>query len=258
MREKKMVRAYLDGRRQIRKDESVALDRMINIFVNGDYLITLVATPEDKGELAVGHLLGQGIIEELGDVEEIEIEKNDIRVNVRGNVQFDSPKSLKTVPTACGISGDIQKLLKKGHVPELKSDGKFKSTVISKAVRSLHAQSEIYRETGGVHAAAIFSEEGEQIFLMEDVGRHNAVDKAIGRGLLEGIDFGGCFLASSGRLSGDMVLKCAMAGIPLVASKSAPLMSGIAAAKMCRMSLIGFVRGNRLNIYTRPERVEIK
>jgi FdhD protein len=93
---------------------------------------------------------------------------------------------------------------------------------------------------------------------MEDVGRHNAVDKVIGKGLLAGVSFARSFLISTGRLSADIVVKCAMAGIPLVASKAAPLESGIVAAEMSGLTLVGFARGSRLNVYTCPERVEFR
>jgi len=93
-------------------------------------------------------------------------------------------------------------------------------------------------------------------FCMEDVGRHNAVDKVIGRGLIEGENFTRSFMISTGRLSADMVIKCARAGIPLVASKAAPLESGVLAAEMNGLTLVGFVRGYRLHVYTRPRRVK--
>lgn len=95
-----------------------------------------------------------------------------------------------------------------------------------RSVIKLQLRAEVFRRTGGTHAAALFTSDGELQALMEDVGRHNAVDKAIGAGVLRGLDFGRCFLFSTGRLSADMVIKCARAGIPLVASKSAPFSRG--------------------------------
>jgi len=90
----------------------------------------------------------------------------------------------------------------------------------------------------------------------EDVGRHNAVDKAIGIGALNETDFGECFLALSGRLTGDMALKAARVGLPIVASLAAAIDSGIAVAKDAGLTLIGFVRGKRMNIYNFPERID--
>jgi formate dehydrogenase accessory protein FdhD len=92
---------------------------------------------------------------------------------------------------------------------------------------------------------------------MEDVGRHNAVDKVIGKGMMGGFDFTKGFLVATGRLSSDIVIKCARVGIPLVASKAASLESGISAADMTGLTIIGFLRGSRLNVYTGPQRVKM-
>jgi formate dehydrogenase accessory protein FdhD len=115
-----------------------------------------------------------------------------------------------------------------------------------------------YRQTGGVHVASLNrTEDGGLMVLAEDVGRHNAVDKVIGAGVLGGVDFGGCFLVLSGRLSGDVVLKCARVGLPLVASRAAALSSGVEIAEHCGVSLVGFVRGDKMNVYACAERVRL-
>jgi formate dehydrogenase accessory protein FdhD len=106
-----------------------------------------------------------------------------------------------------------------------------------------------------VHAAAIYKADGSLVALAEDVGRHNAVDKVIGIAALNQTDFSECFLASSGRLSGDIVFKAAKVGLPIVASLAAALDSGIAMAEAAHLTLAGFVRGKRMNIYTFEERI---
>jgi FdhD protein len=105
--------------------------------------------------------------------------------------------------------------------------------------------------------AAIYRGEGSLVALAEDVGRHNAVDKVIGMAALNRIDFGDCFLALSGRISGDVAFKAAKVGLPIVASLSAALSSGITTAEASKLTLAGFVRGKRMNIYTVPERIII-
>jgi FdhD protein len=106
-----------------------------------------------------------------------------------------------------------------------------------------------------VHAAAIYRTDGSMVALAEDVGRHNAVDKAIGVAALKQTDFSECFLTSTGRLSGDIVFKASKVGLPIVASLGAALDSGVAMAEAANLTLAGFVRGKRLNIYTFPERI---
>ncbi|MGQ9625230.1 MAG: formate dehydrogenase accessory sulfurtransferase FdhD, partial [Candidatus Bathycorpusculaceae bacterium] len=112
-----------------------------------------------------------------------------------------------------------------------------------------------FRKTGGVHAASIYQDNGKLLAFAEDVGRHNAVDKAIGKCALNKIAFSQCFLALSGRLTGDIVLKATNVDIPVVASIAAALDSGIEIARKANLTLIGFVRGKRMNIYNAPDRI---
>jgi formate dehydrogenase accessory protein FdhD len=133
---------------------------------------------------------------------------------------------------------------------------KVKVEVILNSVHSLNSIAETFRKTGGVHAAAIFNDHGNLLAFAEDVGRHNAVDKVIGIAALNKTDFDECFLALSGRLTGDIVLKAARVGIPIIASLAAAIDSGIALAEDADLTLIGFVRGKRMNIYNFPERID--
>ena len=113
----------------------------------------------------------------------------------------------------------------------------------------------VFKRTGATHCAILFSKDGESLVSAEDLGRHNAVDKVIGGGLMKKVDFGETWLAVSGRLPSDMVLKPAMVGIPLVASVSAPTLGGVKAGEKAGITVIGFTRGGRLNCYSHPERV---
>ena len=128
-----------------------------------------------------------------------------------------------------------------------------KAQVIFDSVNQLNFKAEGFRQTGGLHVAAIYKGDGTLVSLAEDVGRHNAVDKVIGMAALSKVDFSECFVALSGRISGDVAFKAAKVGLPIVASLSAALSSGIATAQESNVTLAGFVRGKRLNIYTSPE-----
>lgn len=251
---RKILKMYVGGQKTEQED-LVAVDRAINIFINGNYFITLVASPKNIRELAIGHLLGQGIIHTLRDVERVSIEGRDVNVRTKTKIQLETPK-LRLIPTACGASEEIFKLLGTTDMPKLKSTARFKAKVISNALKSLRSTSKVFGKTGGTHAAALFTQDGKLRFCIEDVGRHNAVDKIIGKGLMEGANFTRSFMVSTGRLSADMVIKCVRVGIPLVVSKAAPLESGILAAEVSGLTLVGFARGPRLNVYTRPERIE--
>lgn len=253
---RKILRIHIMKGERIEKEDLIAADRLVNIFINGKHFVTLMASPKNIRELAIGHLLGQGIINRLGDIERVRVRGENVDVGTKTKIRVEVPKFLKVVPSACGVSDDVLKLLGKLDIPKLKSKMRFKARTISDAFRLLHSVSRIFKKTGGTHAAALFARGGKLRFCMEDVGRHNAVDKVIGRGLLDGVDFTKSFMVSTGRLSADIVIKCARAGIPLAASKAAPLQSGIAAAELSGLTLVGFVRGGKLNVYTRPMRVE--
>jgi formate dehydrogenase accessory protein FdhD len=156
--------------------------------------------------------------------------------------------------SACGSQPSYQFL---GRLPKVESSLTIDAKVILRCVNRLNSEAKIFRKTGGVHVAAICSQRGELVTLAEDIGRHNAVDKAIGLGALKKVDFNLCFLALSGRLTGDIVLKAARAGLPIVASLAAAIDSGIAVARSTNLTLIGFIRGNRMNVYNLPDRISI-
>lgn len=257
IKRRKITRVNLEGRTKDRREDLVAIDKPISLFVNGEHFVTLLASPKNIRELAVGHLLGEGVIRSLRDIERLSLRGLKVDIRIKPEIQLGAIKSLRVIPTACGASEKALEFLGNSGTAKPKLSTKFKARNISNAFRSLYLTSKVFRRTGGTHAAALFTPEGELRFCMEDVGRHNAVDKVVGRGLLEGVNFSRSFLVSTGRLSADLVLKCARAGIPLVASKAAPLESGVLAAKQTGLTLVGFVRGARLNVYTHTERVEV-
>ena len=121
-------------------------------------------------------------------------------------------------------------------------------------VHHLNTHSEWYEKTGCVHQVTLFNI-NETVIIKEDIGRHNAVDKVIGAALQCGVKFGETIICSSGRLSSDMILKAASAGIPVVVSRTAPTSLAIDIAEEMGITLIGFARGKRMNIYTHPKRI---
>ena len=136
-----------------------------------------------------------------------------------------------------------------------KSNIRVKASMILSAIKKMQTSTPLYRETGGCHGAAIFDINGKLLSVKEDIGRHNAIDKVIGEILLKELNFDNVFLTSTGRLTGDSVLKALRARIPIVASFSAAIESGIRLAFVYGITLIGFARGARMNIYTHPQRI---
>ncbi|MBY8986636.1 MAG: formate dehydrogenase accessory sulfurtransferase FdhD, partial [Candidatus Lokiarchaeota archaeon] len=168
------------------------------------------------------------------------------------------------VDTTCGIPSPWRKLIEKSldnanktEILKTKDSIRINSKIIFSAIKKMQISTPIYRETGGCHGAAIFDFDGNLLSVKEDVGRHNAIDKAIGELLLKKHSFENVFLTSTGRLTADSVLKAVRAKIPIVASFSAAVESGIRLAFAYGITLIGFARGSRMNIYTHPERVNV-
>jgi len=138
---------------------------------------------------------------------------------------------------------------------KVESDLKVSKEEILNASKLLRESSKIWSETGGTHIAALINK--DNIITIEDVSRHVAIDKVIGAGAIEKYDFSNSYIFCSGRMPGDMIIKVARVGIPILASKSAPTSSGYMVGEEANVTIIGFVRGGRFNIYTHPERILI-
>ncbi len=240
-------------------DDVVASDKAICVFINDEYYRTLIATPTMVEELVIGHLLGEGIAKSIDEVEKIKAEPLRVSVELQGVTDLDlvNRSKIDLITTACGsitthLTGDQLNL------PKIVSEIKVEAEKIWGMIRELNQRSRVYQETGGTHSALICGTDSGIVSFAEDVGRHNAVDKAIGACALARADFSECVLVSSGRQSSEMVLKAARSGIPVIASVAAPLESGITLSKAAGITLICFVRGRRMNIYSHPRRVSLK
>lgn len=244
----------------------IAEERPLHIFLNRIHYATILCCPTSLKDLTVGHLLSEGVLRSLAEIREISLEKRGkCQVELKSGV--DLQKRIKSsqsfgrlIPTTCGSSDywPLAKLIDRIGLPKLQLHFKVEARVLSESTKRLNTVAEVFRRTGGVHVAALCTANGSLITYAEDVGRHNAVDKVIGFNALQKGDFSECFLASSGRLSGDVVLKAARMRIPVVSSLAAAIDSGVEVARQAGVTLVGFVRGQRMNIYTFPERIIVE
>jgi len=239
--------------------DSVAEEKPLHLFVNTTYWATILCSPSNLKEMAVGHLLSEGILKSTAEIEEVNLKETvgACLVKLKSEINVDERLSLsrlhqRIVTSACGEQSIYQYQRKPAKIT---SNLKVKAEVVFNSVKQLNFKAKVFRQTGGVHAAAIYKAGGSLVALAEDVGRHNAVDKVIGMAALKQTSFGKCFLTSTGRLSGDVVFKASKVGLPIVASLSAALDSGVAMAKAANLTLAGFVRGKRMNIYNAPKRI---
>ena len=252
----RLHRVDLKERSKREIDDVVASDEAVCVFINDEFYRTMIATPGMTRELVLGHLFTEGVIGSMDDVAELEVLLLKVHVELRGEVDFERLNMSKVdlITTACG---SLSTPVNPGQLESLgvSSEVKVEAEVIWRMVRELNLRGEKYKETGGTHSAMLCKVDGEVVAFAEDVGRHNAVDKVIGAALLEGVDFEECALVSSGRQSSEMVLKAARSGVPVVASVAAPLSSGIQVARVTGITLVCFVRGRRMNVYSHNERV---
>jgi FdhD protein len=237
----------------------IAEEKPFYLFVNTTYWATILCTPSNLKELAIGHLLSEGVVKSIDEIEEVTLKENEGTctvklkqgINVEDRVRL-SRLHQRVITSACGSGSPHQYT---GKTPRVESALTVKAQVIFDSVNQLNFKAEVFRQTGGVHVAAIYRADGSMVALAEDVGRHNAVDKVIGMAALNKVNLNECFLALSGRMSGDVAFKAAKVGLPIIASIAAALSSGVALAEEANLTLVGFVRGKRMNIYTASERI---
>jgi FdhD protein len=261
----KVLRIDISAHTLERRMDHVAEEKPMHLLINKRHYVTIICSPTLVKELAVGYLLSEGVsrsVDEIGEIRLLGGGKCHVQlkrgVDVEKRIMVSQPFT-RLVLSACGSPDywPLSKLMDRLNLRKLSFDFKVKAETVSEAVRRLNTLAETFRRTGGVHVAALYSAEGELLTFAEDVGRHNAVDKVIGVCALRRGDFSRCFLASSGRLTGDIVLKAARMRVPVVASLAAAVDSGVEVAKRTGLTLIGFVRGQRMNVFTFPERIII-
>jgi len=265
MREVEITRVNVAEGKCEKSVDVVAEEVPLHVFLNQTRVVSILCSPDKLKELAVGHLFSEGFLKGLGEVREVRLEDDGrCYVLLKGGVDVEGRLELaesfgRLIVSGCGSVDlwPLSKLLDRIKGLRVKSNAVVKASVIVECVRRLNSLADEYRRTGGVHVASLNRLDGGLVAFAEDVGRHNAVDKVIGAGVLAGVGFGECFLTLSGRLSGDVVLKCARAGIPVVASRAAALSSGVEVAGRCGVGLVGFVRAGKMNVYACAERVKL-
>lgn len=240
------------------EEEWVAVEINLKINIDGKELIRFASSPVDCDDLAIGFLFTEGIISSIDEIDHIIKNENDYRINIilsekNKNVVKDWTDS-KTMSSGCGqgVISNLDRRRKNLKPVEFKVNTNVKT--LTGLFKHLVNNSEWYDRTGCIHSVSLFSNDGN-VIIREDIGRHNAVDKVIGCALQCKFDLNNTILYSSGRISSDMMLKAARAQLPVVVSKTAPTSLAIDIAEESGITLIGFARGRRLNIYTHPERI---
>lgn len=250
-----------------RKDDYLAAEEPLEIRIGADPLSVTMRTPGHDRELAAGFLFTEGLIQNRDQIVRLETAQPQDGTN-RGNVieaeltpdaapDFAKMKRHFFAASSCGICG-------KASIDSIRSrllaapnpDFRFDAEILVRLPDALRDSQDVFQRTGGLHAAALFDPTGKLLVLREDIGRHNAVDKVIGSALLEGrVLLSDSLLLVSGRGGFEIVQKAIVAGIPAVASVSAPSSLAVRLARELHQTLIGFLRGRRFVIYAGEERM---
>lgn len=231
-------------------EDRVVKDILFKIFVNNALLIQLIVYDQYLKELAIGHLFTCNIIGSIDEINEIRIDEKSAVIEIENDLNMDLVHAQKNmVVEKASTGGDIPFLKANDGVPVVEPE------TICSLMDELNQRGEIFASTGGTHSALIYNESMGVVFA-EDVGRFNTVDKVVGLSHVRGFDLGNSIIVTSGRLAGKMVLKAALAGLPVMCSVSAPMRTGVRIAEASGMTLIGFARDQRFNVYSGLNRLD--
>jgi FdhD protein len=246
---RKMPCIRIDGDRAETAMHEVVEEIPIALFVNGRHAMTAMMSPVNLEDFVTGYMFTEQIIKSPDEIESTKIEKNRVSVITRNLFKVLGPK--KTILSGCGGSTSY---IDADKLPKIKSDFIISIGKIHEVIKTV-LDSEIHRTTGGIHVVALAGKD-KTFSVAEDIGRHNALDRVIGFGLRNGIDFSQTFIISSGRISSEMVRKCLTANIPMIISRSATTTLSVEIAEKTGLTVIGFARGAKMNIYTHAQRVK--
>jgi FdhD protein len=243
--------------------DELAVEEPLEIRVDNQRISVTMRTPGHDDELAAGFLLGEGLITRRAEVLKIAPHPRNSANVLNVFLSPDAPLDLKRltrhvfVSSSCGLCGKTSIEAVRQHFPPIKTKISVEAALILQLPEKLRAQQQTFARTGGLHAAGLFDLKGNLIAAREDVGRHNAVDKVLGHALLNGLlPLDRHILFVSGRVSFEIVQKALAGRVPMVAAVSAPTNLAVDFAQANGQTLIGFVRGQRLNVYAHPKRVK--
>jgi FdhD protein len=234
--------------------DAVAVEEPLEIRINGEPVAVTMRTPGHDEELALGFCLSEGLAPR-GAALPADLAANTVEVTADGL----APQSVKRnfyTSSSCGVCGKGALEAVAVEAPRVDSDLRIAAVIVSELPHRLRAAQAAFAATGGLHATGLFSAAGEALCVREDVGRHNAMDKVIGWAFTEGrLPLGDAVLCVSGRLSFELVQKAAVAGCPVLVAVGAPSTLAVELAADRRVTLCGFVRDGRINVYSEPWRV---
>ena len=253
--------------------DAVVTEEPLQLLLHGEPLSVVMRTPGHDIELSLGLMFAEGIVRTLREVRLVRIsaesgetekgirvdadllESNQVDLHPAGAPRRKPERSMLS-SSACGVCGTVLIEDLRRDLAPLPDGPKVDPAMLPGLVEQLRAGQGVFELTGGLHAAGLFTAAGELVHLREDVGRHNAVDKLVGRSLIDGaLPASDSILVVSGRAGYEIVQKAISAGIPVLAAVGAPSSLAVALAREFNQTLVGFLRGDRYNVYAGPERL---
>ena len=260
----------------LEEEDSVAAEEPLQLLLDGEELAVVMRTPGDDVELALGLLFAERVIvstagvaavhvsAESGEVEAGRglpvvgdlLESNAVDVHIRAGAGGRRPRRTFTSNAACGVCGQTTVDDLAAELSPVPEGDSFDPALLPRLAHALRDTQGVFEQTGGLHAAGLFSAAGELVVAREDVGRHNAVDKVVGWALLQGrVPLASTILAVSGRIGFEVAQKAVAAGIPLVVAVGAPSSLAVQVARRFGLTLAGFLRDHRYNVYSAEQRL---
>ena len=238
-------------------DDVVVREFPLTIVLNNQELVTLLCSPKNLDYLAVGFLSSEGLLKSKEDIKKIAVDDRRGVVRVETEVENKQAGEVlfkRLITSGCGRGASFYSAADVGGQVKVESQTRISAREVFELVKEFQHRSQVFRMTGGVHSAALCDTKSILVF-SEDIGRHNAIDKIFGECILKDIPTDDRIIATSGRVSSEILLKAAKRNIPLLISKSAPTDLGVRLANDLGVTLIGFVRGKRMNVYANDWRL---
>jgi len=250
-----ILRVTEQGRSE--EEDTITTEFALTIILNNQELVTLLCSPKDLKYLAIGFLSSEGLLKGKDEIKKIVVDdqRGVVRVETEEDKGSESQLIFKRLITSgCGRGASFYSDAEVKNQAKVESQIRVSSNEVFALVKEFQHRSQVYQATGGVHSAALCDTKNILVF-SEDIGRHNAIDKIFGECMLTDLPTKDRITITSGRISSEILLKVARRNIPLLISKSAPTNLGVRLAADLGVTLIGFARGKRMNVYANSWRV---
>lgn len=240
-----------------RSNPSLPVERPFTIFLNDEELVTTMATPGHLVELAAGFLWTSGLIAGVDELGEVHVKEKEGIIWATAKTDKSLVRQLlnhRLLTAGCGGGAGFASL-ETAPLRAVASEMTLARQDVTRLMAGLLAGATLYRQSGGIHGSALARH--DILFLAEDIGRHNTVDKVLGWALLNQVDTGSCALVTTGRISSEMLLKAARASVPILISRTSPTDLAIELAEELKVTVIGYARSDSFTVYTEANRVGV-